>query len=214
MLAENPGLDAGVHLDLTAEWENYKWGPITKAASLVDAQGHFFPTTRGRPDDPTRPGFLDANPKIEEVEKELRAQIEIAVRRIPQVSHLSSHMGTPSATPEFRELVNRLAKEYNLPLDLPGAKRLPGQFGGPGKTPEQMERALVESLEALTPGLYLVVEHPGLDTPEMRAIGHEGYRDVAAHRQAVTYAFTSDKVKAVVKQRGIRLISYADAHKD
>ncbi len=59
--------------------------------------------------------------------------------------------------------------------------------------------------------LWLFVEHPGLDTPEMRAIGHKGYEDVAADRDGVTKMFTSEKVKAVIKRRGIKLVSYADA---
>lgn len=214
MLNENPGLDVGVHLDLTAEWEDYKWGPITKAPSLVDAQGYFFPTTRQRKDFPPNTGFLDAQPKTEEVEKELRAQIELAVKKIPQVSHLSCHMGTPRATPELRAVVDKLAKEYTLPVSLPEAKRPPGRFGGSGKTPQEMENDLVELLEKLKPGLWLIVEHPGLDTPEMRAIGHKGYRDVAAHRVGVTHAFTSEKVKRVVQRRNIELISYADAYKN
>ena len=66
-------------------------------------------------------------------------------------------------------------------------------------------------LEALGPGTWVLVEHPGLDTPEMRAIGHKGYWNVATHRDAVTRAFTSEKVKAVIMRRGIQLVSYADA---
>ena len=126
---------------------------------------------------------------------------------------ISCHMGTARATPELRAVVDRLAEEYRLPVNVPGLRRPPRRFGGSGKTPQQMESDLVALLEALTPGLYLIVEHPGLDTPEMRAIGHKGYYDVAAHRVGVTHAFTSEKVKAVVKRRGIQLISYADALK-
>src|SRR4030042_1098257 len=29
MLAENPGLDVGVHISITSEWENIKWGPVS-----------------------------------------------------------------------------------------------------------------------------------------------------------------------------------------
>ena len=122
MLRENPGLDVGVHLTLTSEWENYKWGPLTQAPSLVDAQGNFYPQTAQRPDFPPNTGFLQSGWKIDEVEKELRAQIELAKKMIPQVSHLSSHMGTPTAAPELRALVQRLAKEYKLPIETPGAK--------------------------------------------------------------------------------------------
>ena len=200
MLRENPGYDVGVHLTLTSEWANYKWGPLTQAPSLVDEHGHFFPRTAG---------FLASKWNIHEVEKELRAQIELAVKEIPQVTHLSSHMGTPSSTPELRALVQRLAKEYKLPVGTPGAKYF--RWGvGSDATAAQREAALIKALEALTPGVYILVEHPGLDTEEMRAIGHEGYWNVASHRDAVTKAFTSTKVKATIEKKGIQLASYGD----
>jgi hypothetical protein len=56
----------------------------------------------------------------------------------------------------------------------------------------------------------MLVEHPGLDTPELRGFGHPGYENVAQHRAGVTKAFTSGKVKSTIQKRGIRLISYAD----
>jgi predicted glycoside hydrolase/deacetylase ChbG (UPF0249 family) len=131
----------------------------------------------------------------------------LAKKEIPQVSHLSSHMGTPTSTPQLRALVERLAREYKLPIDTPGAKRF--RWGvGSNATAEQREAALVKGLEELGPGTWILVEHPGLDTPEMRAIGHEGYWNVAAHRDAVTRAFTSEKVKAVIARRKIELVSY------
>ncbi len=43
LLNENPGLDVGIHLALTSEWENYKWGPVTHAPNLVDENGYFSP---------------------------------------------------------------------------------------------------------------------------------------------------------------------------
>ncbi|NQT82963.1 ChbG/HpnK family deacetylase [bacterium] len=213
MLRENPGLDVGVHLDLTSEWEFYKWGPLTNSPSLADKEGHFFPMTRQRRDFPPNTGFLEADPKIDEVEKELRAQIELAMEKIPNVSHLTCHMGTAYSTPELRALVDGLSQEYKLPLGAAGAKRA-GGFGGSRTTPEEKEAALVKILENLKPGLWLFVDHPGMDTPEMRAIGHIGYRHVAADRAGVTKAFTSKKVKEVIEKRGIKLISYADLYKD
>jgi hypothetical protein len=118
-------------------------------------------------------------------------------------------MGTPTSTPQLRALVQKLAREYKLPIETPGAKRF--RWGVDSKaTAEQREAALVKALEQLGPGTWILVEHPGLDTPEMRAIGHEGYWNVAAHRDGVTRAFTSEKVKAVINRRGIQLVSYAD----
>ncbi|MHC4074602.1 MAG: polysaccharide deacetylase family protein, partial [Planctomycetota bacterium] len=57
------------------------------------------------------------------------------------------------------------------------------------------------------------VEHPGLDTAEMRAIGHKGYYGVAKDRDGVTEVFVSAEIKSAVKKLGIKLISYADLTK-
>jgi len=209
MLRENPGYDVGVHLTLTSEWENYKWGPLTQSASLVDAQGNFYPMTSQRADFPPKTGFLECGWKIDEVEKELRAQIELAKKLIPQVSHLSSHMNTPTATPQLNALVQKLAKEYKLPIETPGAQYV--RWAADSKaTAEQREAALVKALEELKPGVWIIIEHPGLDTPEIQGIGHKGYWEVASHRAGVTKAFTSPKVKEVIKKRGIKLANYHD----
>ncbi len=136
MLNENPRIDVGVHLTLTSEWENIKWGPLTEAPSLVDQQGHFYPMTSQRDDFPPGTGFLQADPKLEEVERELRAQIELALKKLPNVTHLSCHMGTASCTPQLRVLVSKLAEEYRLPLGAPGAKS-PGNFSGSDLSAEQ-----------------------------------------------------------------------------
>jgi predicted glycoside hydrolase/deacetylase ChbG (UPF0249 family) len=209
MLRDNPGCDVGVHLTLTSEWENYKWGPITQSAGLVDAQGDFYPQTAQRPDFPPNTGFLQSGWKIEEVEKELRAQIELAKKMIPQVSHLSSHMGTPTCTPQLEALVQKLAKEYKLPIDTPGAKYVPW-LADSKATAEQREAALIKALDGLGAGTWIIIEHPGLDTPEMQAMGHKGYWEVASHRNGVTKSFTSPKVKDVIKRRNIQLVSYHD----
>lgn len=213
MLKKTPDLDVGVHLTLTSEWEHFKWGPITEAPSLVDEQGHFFPMTRQRSDFPPDTGFLDAGPKIEEVEKELRAQIELAVKKIPQVSHLSCHMGTTRSTPELAALVQKLAKEYKLPVEFAGLQGVRG-FGANKSGAKEKTAALVKVLEELGPGTWLLVEHPGLDTEEMRSMGHKGYWNVGAHRDAVTKAFTSEKVKKTIRKRKIKLISYSDLSGD
>jgi chitin disaccharide deacetylase len=211
MLNENPGLDVGVHLTLTSEWEFYKWGPLTQAPSLVDNKGYFLPMTSQRDDFPPNTGFRESNFDIAEVEKELRAQIEIALREIKNVTHMTGHMGTSGATPELRALVQKLSKEYNLPTGAPGAGRT-GRFPQ-GASPSEKVDTMVEILENLKPGTYLFVEHPGLDTSEMRSIGRKGYRDVAIDREGVTQAFTSERVKAVVEKRGIKLVSYGDLNK-
>jgi predicted glycoside hydrolase/deacetylase ChbG (UPF0249 family) len=207
LLKENPGLDVGVHLCLTSEWERCKWRPLTHAPSLVDENGYFRPMTRQRKEFPPNTGFLDAPPKIEEVEKELRAQIEMAKRHLGNVSHVSAHMGAATATPELKAVVLKLAEEYKLRVE---DKELKNMRGFSASVPSQRENALIGRLETLEPGRWLLVEHPGFDTPEMQALGHLGYENVAADRDGVTKAFTSQKVKDVIQKRGIKLISYSD----
>src|SRR5262245_47870094 len=46
MEKENLGVDVGVHLALTAEWDNVKWRPLTHCPSLADADGFFYPMVR------------------------------------------------------------------------------------------------------------------------------------------------------------------------
>ncbi|MFP6676463.1 MAG: polysaccharide deacetylase family protein [Pirellulaceae bacterium] len=210
MLKQHPDIDVGVHLDLTSEWSRVKWGPVCKSVpSLVDANGHFYPMTRQQRGWPPNTGFLDSDWKIDQVERELRAQIETAKRLLPNVTHLSAHMGTATSSPELRTLTQRLAAEYDLPLSLPNIKATE-RFGGPQTTPEEKETQMIQILENLSPGLWMFVEHPALDTPEMRALGHRGYDNVASDRAGVTRAFTSGKAKEVIERRSIQLVSYAD----
>jgi predicted glycoside hydrolase/deacetylase ChbG (UPF0249 family) len=213
MLNENPGLDVGIHLVLTSEWDNYKWRPLTHAPSLTDGDGYFYPTIWRRNNAPAGTALKDADWKIEEIEKELRAQIELGKRKVPHVSHLSFHMGSNSWNPKVKELCAKLAKEYDLDIE-PSEAGVRG-FGGFGdaKTAGGRIEGFIERLKGLKPGTYLFVEHPGVDTPEMSAIGHKGYEDVATDRDAVTELFVSDKVKKAIKRLGINLISYADLKK-
>lgn len=214
LLKANPDLDVGVHLTLTSEWERVKWRPLTHSSSLVDTDGYFRPMTRQRSDFPPGTGFLEAQPNPEEVERELRAQIETAQRHLgKQVSHISSHMGTATATPELAALTRRLAEEYGLRMQFPSLKS-GGSFGSMNSTAEQREQLLIQRIENLQPGQWCIIEHPGLDTLEMRGIGHKGYENVAADRAGVTHAFTSARVKEAVARRGIKLISYAEVSDD
>jgi hypothetical protein len=207
LLKENPGLDVGVHLCLTSEWERVKWGPLTHAPSLVDENGYFYPMTSQRKDFPPRTGFLQGGFKLEEVEKELRAQIEMARKHLPRISHLSAHMYTAMSTPELRELVLRLAKEYGLKMEMNGVS---GLRGFNGKTGQEKVESLKKLVSEAKPGTYLLVEHPGYDTPEMRNLGHLGYYNVAEDRAAVTECFTDKNLQEWLKSRGVELISYRD----
>ena len=213
MLAENPGTDVGIHLALTSEWDNVKWRPMSDCPSLKDADGYFYPMINTNKNYPKR-AILENDWKIADVEKEFRAQIEMAMKKIPQISHFSSHMGCASMTPEVKALTIKLAKEYKLPIVVTDDQLKYAPYDGPHKTPEEKIESFIKMLGKLEAGkTYLFVDHPGLDGPELQAIHHIGYENVALDRQGVTDLFTSDKVKAAIKEKGILLIGYKDLGK-
>lgn len=200
LLKENPGIDIGVHLTVTSEWNGVKWGPLTNAPSLMDWYGN-FPATTGE--------WYNKPWKLEEVEAEYRKQIEMAMKEIPTVTHISSHMGAPDVKPELKELVKKLAKEYNLIYETEGLTRLPDFGWGKAQTFEEKETAFINMLNKLEPGkTYLFVEHPAYDTDEMKGYGHKGMETVARDRNWVTQVFTSHKVMKAVRDNGIELIDY------
>lgn len=212
MLRENPGYDVGVHLSLTSEWDNVKWGPLTEAPSLVDENGYFFPKTRTARDSAERTGFWDESVSLKEVEAEVRAQIELAVNNIPQVSHVSGHMGCGSVDPRVSEIVTRVAGEYGIDIDLNAIGSKGARWGAANSDDaDTREKKLISMLENLEPGLHMLIEHPGLNTPEMEGHGHKGYRNVHTHRDAVTKSFCSPDVKKIIAERGIKLVSYKEA---
>lgn len=214
MLRENPDLDVGVHLVLTSEWEALKWRPLTHAPSLVDEDGYFFPMIWPNENYPASKALAEQDWKLDEIEREFRAQIELAGKNIPQVSHLTCHMGCNRLSDEVDALVKRLGEEYGLNIDLEelGVEST-GGYDGPSETPEEKVDSFIRMLEKLQPGVYMFLDHPGRNTPEMQAIYHIGYEDVAIDREGVTKVFTDPRVRAVLERRKIEVISYADLRK-
>jgi chitin disaccharide deacetylase len=210
LLRENPGLDVGVHLALTSEWENVKWRPLTSAPSIVDPDGYFFPIVQPRPGFPPNTSIRESAWKIDEIERELRAQLTLAKRQIPQVSYTWNHMGFTSVSPEVHQLVARLSREFGLvvPSDL-GIQVLTRVYESRDTGAVKADK-LAAKLETIGPGLWLHIDHAATNDPEMQAFGHKGYEWVAADRSANLEAWTSPKVRAVITRRGIRLTNYRE----
>ncbi len=205
MAREHPEWCVGVHLALNGEWRDYKWKPVLPynlVPSIVDEDGFFYPTTEA---------FLAASPNLEEVDKELRAQIDRAIKRGLHIQYIDTHMDTLGAKPELWAIVQKIAQDYGFPISGECGEE-PGEalniYNAP---PEKKEKELVNRLKQLGPGLWLLVIHPGLDTPEMRALvdsNPEGLPNVAAHRAAEARAIQSKKVKKIIQKRKIQLVNY------
>jgi len=210
LLEENPNVDVGIHLVLTSEWDNIKWRPLTDASSIKDSNGYFYPMIWPNNNYPNQ-ALLQHKWKIEDIEKEWRAQIELAKKKIPRLSHISGHMGCTDMNDSVRALAKKLAKEYGIDIDLTQFGVKGADYDGPKQTSEEKINSFIKMLDKLEPGnTYLFVDHPGLNTPELQAIHHIGYENVAADRQGVTDTWTNEKVKAAIAKKGIQLISYKD----
>jgi predicted glycoside hydrolase/deacetylase ChbG (UPF0249 family) len=206
ILKDNPQVTVGIHLMLNSEWEHYKWGPVlgqSGVPSLVDQNGHFFPTIDA---------LLANEPDLEEVEAELRAQIERARRAGLDIDYFDYHMGAVVSTPEMIAIVERLAKEYGVGLSR--------YFGEPSASLWHIEPdkklptllSIVDEMKGDKP--TLVVAHLGLETPEMGAMVDLNYPTdpyrVAKHRQAELDALTSPAFRQAVTDRGIGFVTYRD----
>lgn len=215
MLQENPGLDVGVHLAITSEWENVKWGPLTDCPSLTDENGWFYPMLSPNPAYPGQ-SILEHKDGLDmkEIEREFRAQIEMAQNNIPQVTHITGHMGSTSFTPEVVSMIQKLSEEYHLPVidRADAAEAYDFQFvgyDGPHATSEEKIASFLKTLDKLEKGKrYVFLDHPAYNDSEMATAFHIGYENVAIDRQGVTDLLTSPAVKKAIEEKGIRLIDF------
>jgi len=214
MLNDNPILDVGLHLVITSEWDNIKWRPLTNCPSLTDSNGYFLPMMGPNPNYPGL-SVMENNWKPEEIEQEFRAQVELALKNIPRISHISGHMGSIGFDEKVAEMTHRLAETYHLidDTDLEKEGKLMNVgYEGDSKTSSEKKTAFLAMLNKLDPGkTYLFVDHPAYDNAEMQAVHHIGYENVATDRQGVTDLFTDPEVKKAIQEKGIELVSYKQA---
>lgn len=216
---KNKLMNVGVHLTLTSEWGDYKWGPVlgrSAVPSLVDNQGYMHPDIA--------PVYSHA--KLDEVEREIRAQIDKALAAGIDVTHIDSHMGTLQYNPKYHEVYIKVAKDYRLPCRLAGRDLMTKALGGylldmaeelgvlgpqrllMGDPPSIEETADFWNgrIRKLEPGmvseLYI---HCGQDTEEMRATTGSWKR-----RTADTDFFALPETLAFIKEQGVELISYRE----
>jgi hypothetical protein len=186
--ADYRGEDVGAHLTLNAEYDLYRWGPVTHAPSLLDGDGG-FPRTL---DD------LWAHADVDEVRKECRAQIERAIYWGFDVSHLSAHLAAMELRPEFFDVLLELAVDFRLPLRLADVER-ERHAGFPFRelaaeagvlSPDRLLRSsrglsarggLDQVLTYLPPGVTELVLRPARGTEELRSVAPDWPARVEDH---------------------------------
>lgn len=210
--AQYRGEDVGVHLTLTAEWELYRWGPITVAPSLLGGDGGFPRTIEDVWD----------HADLDEVRRELRAQVERAILWGFDVTHLDSHMGTLQLRPEFFDVYLDLAVEFDLPIRLSG-RSSQELVGFPFRdlaeeegviAPDHMiyysgvggRTAFERLLDDVRPGVTEIFLHPATDHAELRALAPDWERRVDDHRLLTAEPQLREQLAAA----GVELIGWRE----
>ena len=205
------GEDVGVHLTLNAEYDLYRWGPITHSPSLLDGDGGFPRTLED----------LWDHADLDEVRREVRAQVERAIYWGFDVSHLDSHLAALQLRPEFFDVYLDIACEFRLPVRLTGEstekaigfpfRKLAAEEGVLvpdyyvyAPTGQGCRRTLERLLGELRPGVTELSAHPAIDTAELRALAPDWSIRVDDH-DVTTNDHT---IRALAKRVGVELIGY------
>ncbi|MBK8418848.1 polysaccharide deacetylase family protein [Candidatus Villigracilis saccharophilus] len=225
MCRENPEMDMGVHATLNAEWENYRWGPVStrdQASGLMDADGYFHQWHEA----------VYQNARPEAVAVEVNAQVEKALAAGIDVTHVDSHMGTilnslfiqsyiqaaasrllPNMLPRTNakgiEMMGASSEELMIyepimaQLESMGIPTLEGIVAMPLDHAEDHTGFAKKLLSELPAGITHFILHPSIDTPELRAICPDWPARVANYN-----AFMSDELKKFIESENIKLIGY------
>ena len=224
---EKPELDMGVHATLNAEWENYRWAPISTrdpGSGLLDETGYFHQWHQAVYD----------NAKPEAVEQEVNAQIERALAAGIDVTHVDSHMGTimnplfiqsyiqagssrlipnmlPRLTAQGIEMMGVGEQErldYAPVMDMLESLGIPmvdGILSLPLNEPDEQKQMQIakDLLGNLPIGISHFILHPSIDTVELRSIAPDWQSRVSNYN-----VFMSDELRVFLEQEDFKLIGY------
>ena len=217
----HPNADLGLHLTLTSEWETYRWGSTEsrdKVPSLHDADGTL----------PRATSTVLTRAKLDDVEHELRAQIDRAYALGIKPTHVDSHMGALFNSPELIATYVKVAHAYKLPFlaslgAMPAAKHesfnasdvmLDGVVIADERVPkDKWKEFYLKAINDLKPGLTEMIVHLGYDDAELQAVtvNHEAYG--SAWRQRDVDVVHSAEFKKALKDNNVVLVTWRDLGK-
>jgi chitin disaccharide deacetylase len=213
-----PDADIGLHLTITSEWETYRWGSVAssdRVPSLLDSAGTF----------PREVAPVAARARAEEVERELRAQVERARALGIRPTHLDSHMGALFANPALFAAYVKVAREYRLPFLAPRSvlgSPMQGPLSerdvlvdavviaGPDVPRDQWKAFYLKAIADLKPGLTELIVHLGRDDAELQAVmvNHEPYG--SAWRQRDTDVVNSPEFRKALQDNSVIVVKWRD----
>lgn len=215
--------DLGLHLTLTSEWKLYRWGPVLskdRASTLLDKDGYLHPTAA------EAVGRID----LREVESEIRAQIDRAKSFGIEPTHLDSHMGTLYQSKALFETLLKVARDYKLPVMISKewfawAPYLPSLVGPddavidsivtiqPNIKPENWAEFYENAIKNIQPGVTEIIIHLAYDDEEMKSVATDHPDWGAGWRQRDFDFFTSEKLRQLLKDNNIKLITWREIGK-
>ncbi len=203
--------DFGLHLVLTSEWKNYRWGPVSsrdKGKSLLGDHGYFL-------------ADCSTSIEMEEAETELRAQIDRAYAMGLVPTHLDSHMGCLFQSEELLELYLKMGQEYRLPVlvteDIPAellskydvkAVLTDALTIMPNEYAKGVEEYYSNAIRNLKPGVSTLLIHTAYDNEEMKGMNIDHPEWGNEWRQRDFDFFTSDACKSLLKSENIELVTW------
>jgi predicted glycoside hydrolase/deacetylase ChbG (UPF0249 family) len=218
---DHPGLDLGLHLTLTSEWNHYRWGSVLPAGqvpTLLDSLGFLYATAEAAAE------HMDPR----EAEAEIRAQVERAIAFGIQPTHLDSHMGTLFTTPDLFEAYLSVGRDYQTPVLVPAdalreqAPQLRALLKPedilidrivsilPGVPADEWEAYYAGLIEGLQPGVTEIIVHVAYDDAEMRAVTVDQPDWGAAWRQHDFDTFTNPLLKRLLEEHDVHLITWRE----
>jgi hypothetical protein len=217
----HPGADLGIHQALNSEWAEYRWGPVSskdQVPSLLDAQGYL----------PLDTPEVAKNANPEEVERELRAQVDRALKMGVHITHLDSHMAALFGTTDLYKVYLKMGHSYGVPI-LEEWEGVHGPLGikpppdemlvqkvisiDPGVPAEKWPAWYEDQLRPLGPGVYQIIVHLAFDDDEMRGIAKDHPDWGAAWRQHDFDMVKSTEFHQFLKDQGFTLVGWKDLAK-
>jgi len=216
----HPDADLGVHLALNSEWTEFRWGSVAtkdKVPSLLDAQDYL----------PLDTPAVAKNARPDEIETELRAQIDRAHSMGIHLTHFDSHMGALFPTKPLYDVYLKMGHTYGLPLlsEVDGAHGLQGGMPSdetllkkvleisPGVAPQDWVGWYEKTLSSLGPGVYEVIVHLAYEDDEMRGATWNHPDWGAAWRQRDFDMVKSVEFQKFLKDQGFILVGWKDLAK-
>jgi predicted glycoside hydrolase/deacetylase ChbG (UPF0249 family) len=198
---ENPTLAVGLHLTVLATRTRPVLSP-EEVPSIVTPQGFFYENSEQ---------LLNANPRPEELEREIRAQIGKARASGLQFVYLEEHRGTP---PLVVDIIKKICREerliYGEGAEVCGYTRIKLQpqnvvightlpdghivhYAAPAFT-EEVKQSFFDVLSSLEHGRWWSKSHPGGTGP----------------KSDLTELLCDPRTMEIIKEKNIQLVSFKD----